>query len=149
MRIHRQLLENAIEELKINQYVNVINFPSSGRISLLNQEKNNRFILHLLYSPPILRADKVQVIEDFVSLSETFVEFRIPKKVKKIYRVPDYKEIDFKYKNGIIKIKFLILKCIQLLYWNINQFFNFINMNSNNPLKSLDHWEDDLLREVS
>tara|TARA_Y100000816_G_C25886233_1_gene462388 strand:- start:346 stop:705 length:360 start_codon:yes stop_codon:yes gene_type:complete len=105
MRIHRQLLENAIEELKINQYVNVINFPSSGRISLLNQEKNNRFILHLLYSPPILRADKVQVIEDFVSLSETFVEFRIPKKVKKIYRVPDYKEIDFKYKNGIIKIK--------------------------------------------
>ena len=105
MRIHRQLLENAIEELKINKYINVINFPSSGRISLLNQEKNNRFILHLLYSPPILRADKVQVIEDFVSLSETFVEFRIPKKVKKIYRVPDYKEIDFKYKNGIIKIK--------------------------------------------
>ena len=105
MRIHRQLLENAIEELKINKYINVINFPSSGRISLLNQEKNNRFILHLLYSPPILRADKVQVIEDFVSLSETFVEFRIPKKIKKIYRVPDYKEIDFKYKNGIIKIK--------------------------------------------
>ena len=31
------------------------------------------------------------------------------------------------------------------MYWNINQFLNFINMNSNNPLKSLDHWEDDLL----
>jgi hypothetical protein len=41
----------------------VNNLPSCGRVSFLKQEKDKRYVAHLLYGPAILRGE-VQVIED-------------------------------------------------------------------------------------
>ncbi len=105
MRIHRQLFGNAINRLNPKHMIKVDNLPSSGRISFLDQKNEDRYVLHLLYSSPILRADKVQVIEDFIPISGAEVEINLDKKIKKIYQIPSMNPVDFKVLNGIIKLE--------------------------------------------
>ena len=105
MRIHRQLFGNAINRLNPKHMIKVDNLPSSGRISFLDQKNEDRYVLHLLYSSPILRADKVQVIEDFIPISGAEVEINLDKKIKKIYQIPSMNPVDFKVLNDIIKLE--------------------------------------------
>ncbi|MGY8923436.1 MAG: hypothetical protein ACKVJR_06880 [Flavobacteriales bacterium] len=105
MRIHRQLFENAIMQLDYEPLLKVNNLPSAGKVSLLNQENKNRFVVHLLYSPPLLRANNVEVIEDFVEIRGVNLELDLDRPIKKVYQIPDGKSLDFDITGGLLKVK--------------------------------------------
>jgi hypothetical protein len=105
MRIHRQLFENAIVELDYQPILKVNNLPSAGKVSLLHQESKNRFVVHLLYSPPLLRADNVEVIEDFIEIRKVNLELRLDHPIKRVYSIPNGSPLNFEIKKGTLKVK--------------------------------------------
>ena len=91
-RIHRELLNNCINLLNINPIINV-SLPSCARISLLHQEKHNRYALHLLYASPVLRGI-TNVIEDQVPLFNVEVDFEFPSPIQTVKLMPDNLELE-------------------------------------------------------
>lgn len=104
VRIHSDLVKNAIDLLYEHPILKVMNLPSCGRVSLLKQENNKRYIAHLLYSPALQRGD-VMVLEDFVPISNVQLEIDVPEKVQKVYQIPGNKTIDWKISGNKIDIK--------------------------------------------
>ena len=105
MRIHRQLFENAIVKLDYQPILQVNNLPSAGKVSLLHQESKNRFVVHLLYSPPLLRANNVEVIEDFVEIRNVNLELQLKRPIKRVYNIPDGSQLNFEIISGTLKVK--------------------------------------------
>ena len=104
VRLHRELVKNAIDRLYQNQMLTVKNLPSSGRVSLLHQEDKSRYIAHLLYSPALQRGE-VQVIEDFLPVPGVEILVDVPEKITKVYQVPGKKTLTYNRSGGAIKIK--------------------------------------------
>lgn len=102
VRLHRELFKNAIDLLYKKPLLKVENLPSAGRVSLLKQEQKNRNVVHLLYAPALKRGE-VQVIEDFVPLSNVKIHLDIPyETIDKVYQIPEIKELKFvKAQQGI------------------------------------------------
>lgn len=104
VRLHRELVKNAIDLLVQSPVLKVNNLPSSGRVSFLKQGKENRYVAHLLYSPALLRGE-VQVIEDFLPVSGVEIEVNVPEKVKNVYQIPNSKKLSFSRNGNTLKIK--------------------------------------------
>jgi hypothetical protein len=103
VRLHRELVNNAINLLYQSPFLKVNNLPSCGRISFLKQEKEKRYVAHLLYSPALLRGE-VQVIEDFLSVPGVEIEVNVPEKVKNVYQIPSGMKLSFNKNGNILKI---------------------------------------------
>jgi len=99
VRLHRELVKNAIDLLYSSPMLTVRNLPSSGRVSFLKQEKKNRYVAHLLYSPALLRGE-VQVIEDFLPVPGVEIIVNVPEEVKNVYSVPAGEKLTFSKKEG-------------------------------------------------
>lgn len=104
VKLHREIVKNAIDLLYTSPMLKVTNLPSCGRVSLLKQESKNRYVTHLLYGAPITRGD-VMVVEDFLPVPGVEIEVNVPEKVKKVYQIPDGKKIDFTRKGNKLIIK--------------------------------------------
>jgi hypothetical protein len=104
VRLHRQLVQNAIDILNEKPLLAVNNLPSCGRVSLLKQGKENRYVAHLLYTPALQRGE-VMVIEDFLPVPGVEIEVNVPEKVKKVYQIPDGKKVDFTRKGEKLIVK--------------------------------------------
>ncbi len=105
VRLHRQLVNNAIDLLYQSPNLKVNNLPSCGRVSLLKQEAQDRYVVHMLYSPALQRGE-VKVIEDFLPVPGVEIEIIVPEKVKKAYQIPNGKKVNL-IRNGnklIIKV---------------------------------------------
>lgn len=104
VRMHRELVKNAIDILYDSPVLKVNNLPSSGRVSLLKQVKENRYVAHLLYSPALVRGE-VQVIEDFLPVPGVEIEVNVPEMVKNVYQIPEGKKLEIERSGNICKIK--------------------------------------------
>ncbi len=104
VRLHRQMVSNAIDMLYQSPNLKVKNLQSCGRVSFLKQENENRYVAHLLYAPALQRGD-VQVIEDFVPISGVEIEVNVPEKVKHVYQIPGGKKLSFSNSGNVLKIK--------------------------------------------
>jgi hypothetical protein len=62
--------------------------PSAGRVSLLHQPSENRYVAHLLYGAPIERGRCV-VIEDLPELRDVRVRLRVPEHIARLRLEPD------------------------------------------------------------
>jgi hypothetical protein len=82
-RLHRDLFINALRRI-YKRSVLTAALPSAGRVSLLHQPSRNRYVAHLLYSPPLQRG-RTLVIEDFPPLYDIQLELRVPQKVKAVW----------------------------------------------------------------
>lgn len=102
--LDRNLVKNTIDLLYTKPILKVNNLPSCGRVSLLKQERERRYIAHLLYAPALQRG-AVQVIEDLVPLSGIDVELHVPEKVKRVYAIPSKTKLKFDKLGEIIKVK--------------------------------------------
>jgi len=103
VRLHRQMVSNAIDLLYLSPNLKVNNLQSSGRVSFLKQEKENRYVAHLLYAPALQRGE-VQVIEDFVPISGVEIEVNVPEKVKNVYQIPGGKKLSFKRGGNKLRV---------------------------------------------
>lgn len=101
------------EELPIHT-----NLPSQGRATLMHQENENRYILHLLYANTILRgsavemsggnvrnASQVEVIEELNSLYGVTAAIKIPGEVKKVTLEPQGIELPVEKEDGRFQIR--------------------------------------------
>lgn len=104
MRLHRDLVKNAIDLLYKSPNLKVSNLPSCGRVSFLKQEKNKRYIAHLLYSPALQRGEK-GIIEDFLPVPGVEIQVEVPEKVKDVYQIPGGKKLKFEKKGDAVYVK--------------------------------------------
>ena len=104
VKLHREIVKNAIDLLYTSPILKVSNLPSCGRVSFLKQETKNRYVAHILYATPISRGD-VMVVEDFLPIPGVEIEVNVPEKVTKVYQIPDGKKLDFERKGNKLLIK--------------------------------------------
>ncbi|HEY0056953.1 MAG TPA: hypothetical protein VGB63_16505 [Pedobacter sp.] len=104
VRMHRELVKNAIDVLYQSPYLKVSNLQSSGRVSFLKQNTEKRYVAHLLYASALLRGE-VQVIEDFPIVPGVELEINVPENIKKVYQISDGKKLDFTKEGNVLKVK--------------------------------------------
>jgi len=85
-KVHRRFVANALRHLHTRPLVEAI-LPSAGRISLLHQPEHRRYVLHLLYAPPLQRG-RCLVIEDIVPLRDVVTTFRLPVTPTRVFLAP-------------------------------------------------------------
>jgi hypothetical protein len=90
-QVHRELFKNILDELLTSPMVTA-GLPSSGRLNLLHFPEKSRYVLHLLYGPPIQRGI-ARVIEDLVPLYDVEVTLDIDVPVEKVYTIPGNQEL--------------------------------------------------------
>ncbi len=105
VRLHRQLVSNAIDLLYEHPMLSVYNLPSCGRVSLLKQEQDHRYVTHLLYAPALLRGEKIQVIEDFLPVPGVEIEINVPEEIKEVYQIPGKTRLEFQRDGDVIRVK--------------------------------------------
>jgi len=108
-RLHRDLFINALNLIHKNPMVKT-ELPSAGRVSLLHQKDKKRYVVHLLYGPPIKRG-RCEVIEDLPFLYNVPVEVDLPQNVKRVFLIPDKREMQITRKEGKISVTVPEFQC--------------------------------------
>jgi len=104
--LYRDFFEAALRSLLGNELSVETNLPTSGRICVMEQKREKRYVTHLLYSPTSVRGKfrdlNIELIEDVIPLRDTRVALRLPKKVKTIQLVPDGEALGFHQEDGVV-----------------------------------------------
>jgi len=90
-RVHRQLFINALK-LVYTQPVVTTHLPSAGRVSVVHQPQHARYVVHLMYAPPLQRG-RCSVIEDIPVLHQVPVKLRVAETVTRVYLAPSGEEL--------------------------------------------------------
>ncbi|MDR0932330.1 MAG: beta-galactosidase trimerization domain-containing protein [Victivallales bacterium] len=99
--------------------------PSTGRVTLFDQVKEKRAVLHLLYANTIARGGgevplpnnpyaggkMIEVIEELVPLHNVTVSVKLPHPVKSVRLVPQGEAVDYLEKDGRIEFTVSELLC--------------------------------------
>jgi hypothetical protein len=108
--LYRDFVAAAIDHLLEGKRPAVTNLPTDGRINLLEQPKEKRYIAHLLYAPKSVRGasqntavnKSLEVIEDLIPLRDTHVSLRVPRKIKTARLVPEDIALPFTQADGVV-----------------------------------------------
>jgi len=99
------------------------NLPTTGRINVLEQRQERRYVAHLLYAPLSVRGEfggqPVEIIEDLLPLRDTQVALRLTRKVKAVKLVPAGGELPFSTQAGVVAFtvpEFTAHQMIELSY---------------------------------
>ncbi len=106
----------------------ITSMPSQGRVSLMEQPDQSRYVLHLLYANTISRGGNLDLVGGTVSNSYTLevveeitpyynaaVSVKIPEKIKKVTLEPQGVEIPFEIENGRVKLVVEKFECHQMV----------------------------------
>ena len=96
-QLHRDYLTQALGVL-YQKPVLTVGLMSGGRTRLAWQPQNRRYVLHLLYGPPIVRGNCL-VLEDFPEVRETPVTIRTDKSIARVVLRPQNVSLDFEKTN--------------------------------------------------
>ncbi len=108
-QLHRDLFYNALQRLRKKPFITT-EMPSMGRINLLHQPEQHRYVAHLLYASPIQRGS-VRVIEDLVPLYDVPLTVDLPENITEVYLVPSGKILKTEKVNGKLKVVIPKLQC--------------------------------------
>ena len=124
----KDFLLKAIRSLLRDDLVIETNLTSQGRVSLMEQKDERRYVAHALYANTILRglngewytdhirpSKPVQVIEELNPLHEVKFTFRLPKKIQYVSLEPQGVEIPFTEKFGKVELTLDKLVCHQMI----------------------------------
>lgn len=108
--LYRDFVLAAIDHLLAGKRPVATNLPTDGRVNVLEQSAEKRFVAHLLYAPKSLRGasnpvgvDKsVELIEDLVPLHDVKVSLRLPRKIKSARLVPSGEPLPFTQKEDLV-----------------------------------------------
>ena len=110
-RVHRDLFIQALR-LIYTQPTVAAEMPSAGRVTFMHQAEQRRYVMHLLYAPPLQRG-RCLVIEDLVPLYDVPVEVRVPEEIRKVYLVPSQETLETETANGAIRAIVPEVRCHQ------------------------------------
>ena len=77
--------------------------PSAGLVSVNEQVKDRRYVLHLLHYVPERRGLDFDVVEDVVPLLGVKVSLRVPKHVRRVETAPQGARLAFTEKAGRVE----------------------------------------------
>lgn len=89
--------------------------PPQGIVTLRRQEKQDRYVLHLLHAVPTVRGGGIQVIEEITPIYNTEVSVKLPKLPKKVYLAPQNKDVEFKVSGDRIEFTVEKVDCHQMV----------------------------------
>jgi hypothetical protein len=106
-----------------------VNLPSTGRVTLMDQPAENRYVLHLLHANTITRGgpmelsggnlsratQSVEVIEDIVPLHDTRVALQLDSPITKVTLEPQGTEIPFEMDGDRIRLTVDSFSCHQMV----------------------------------
>ena len=98
---HKRAFLSALDTLYTSPVCTVTGLMSQGRVSLIEQEKEKRYCLHLLYATPTKRGN-TEVVEDFPTIYHADATLRTDKKIKSVAFPLSGEEIPFTQKEGFV-----------------------------------------------
>jgi hypothetical protein len=101
-RPHRDLFERMLARVT-NAPMLQVALPSAGRVSLLYQAEQHRYVAHLLYATPHYRGG-LELIEDLVPLHDVPVALRVPETVKRATLIPDGVELPMEKEGDAVRV---------------------------------------------
>jgi hypothetical protein len=123
---YREFIVKAILAFLDNPLTLATNLPSTARVTLTNQPKENRHILHLLYAPTVNRGGvmqlsggnvsggkSVEVIEDLPPLHDIEVTLRLP--VKSARLVPQGGDVTLEKSGDHVTLRLPKFSCHQMI----------------------------------
>ena len=121
MKAIRRFLDREIQ-------LTLAGLPSQGRVTLMKQKKESRYVLHLLYANTILRGGVVnlsggttagraaiEVIEDLNPTGPVEVSLKLPETVRSVRLVPDGKMLNFSYVDERLSFEVPAFTCHSML----------------------------------
>lgn len=122
--LYRDLVRDALGLLLPEPAVET-SLPTAGRSSLMHQQEQQRYLLHLLFAMPQKRgannsawggaATSVEIIEDLFPLHEIKVSVRVPQKVESVTLVPEGQDLGFQSGDGEVTFVVPRLMCHQIV----------------------------------
>ncbi len=111
--LYRDFVFTAIERLLKGQLPMTTSLPTDGRVGLMEQRAEKRYIVHLLYAPKSLRGTlqrrgrdlPIEIIEDLVSLRDIRVKVSLPRRIKRARLVPQMEELDFSQDKSVLEFQ--------------------------------------------
>jgi hypothetical protein len=103
VRMHRELFQGAIDRLDPDSVLRVHGLPSAGRVSMLKQADEQRYVTHLLYGPPLQRGD-VKVIEDLPPIAGIEIDVRVPETITAVTAIPSGETLAFTQADGTVNV---------------------------------------------
>ena len=103
VRMHRELFQGAIDLLDPESVLRVSGLPSAGRVSMLKQTGEQRYVTHLLYGPPLQRGD-VKVIEDLPPISGITIDVNVPETITAVTAIPSGESLEFSQTDGSVTV---------------------------------------------
>lgn len=110
-RVHRDLFKNALRLASPRPTLHV-RMPSAARVSVLRQADHRRYVVHLLYAPPLPRGG-CQVIEDLVPVYDTPLEFRVPERITGASLLPGGQHLKMTESDGVVSVVVPKVECHQ------------------------------------
>jgi hypothetical protein len=101
-RVHRDLFINALRLLHQRPAIEA-DLPSAGRVTLMHQPDQRRYIAHLMYAPPLQRGGCL-VIEDFPPLRDVTLTIRVPEAITTVTLAPQQQALATQSVGGVFQV---------------------------------------------
>lgn len=126
----RQYIEKAIRSLLAeDSSLTVEGLPTTGRVSLMHQADEQRYVLHLLYANTINRGgvaelhggnaegkqQSYEVIEDLLPLYGLQVELKLDRAIERVTLAPEGEDLAFEQMDGVLRFEVSKLLCHQMI----------------------------------
>jgi hypothetical protein len=108
-RMHRDYFISALRMVYRKPTLEV-GLPSAGRVSVIHQSDRRRYVVHLLYGPPLQRGSCL-VIEDLPALHDLPVALRVPQKIKRARQVVAGKSLKISRAGGAVRANVVEFAC--------------------------------------
>lgn len=113
--ISKRIITHMLDLLLDDKKTICVDMPSQGVVTLMDQQKENRMINHLLFATPIKRGQKTEVIEDIIPLYNISVKIRTDKNVKRVYKAPSHEDVKYEFKDNVLSYTLDHLECHQMI----------------------------------
>ncbi|MEO0529743.1 MAG: hypothetical protein AAF266_04105, partial [Planctomycetota bacterium] len=99
---HRDFFEAALDRVHTAPNLRA-EMPSAGRVNLLHQPEDSRYVAHLLYTVPQYRGG-LELIEDVVPIQNVPVELRVPEAVTSARLVPSDEALEISREDDVCRV---------------------------------------------
>ena len=127
----RQYLAKCVRKLLADdERLRLEGFPSTGRVTLMQQPRQQRYVMHLLYANTVNRGgpaemnggnvggkeqQSFEVIEDLVPLYDIGLRLRLDESIKEVRLEPEGEPIEFTLRDGAVCLQLPRLLCHQMI----------------------------------
>jgi hypothetical protein len=126
---HKEYVTKALDLLLDQDKSLQTNLASTARVTLMDQEAENRYVLHLLYANTVNRGGpmemsggnlsmptrSVEVIEELMPLHNTTVSLKLPRTITRATLQPQGREIDVDENGGQVSLTIDEFTCHQMV----------------------------------